>query len=395
MAGAIGGASSAVFWLVAARRFTVAEIGVAGGVASLAALVNVVTSLGFTGASLQNVSNRRGDGSLLLEGSGVSAALSILGSAVVVVALQFIPGPFSHLSAWELLGVLSIFSAAAAIGTITDVVGGPLGSAWLAPARALAIFALRLVWILGLSRSSGPLALVLVFAAPTLVTAVLALGYLVWREVAKSSLFRADAAQRAAYWKFALHSLPSTMMLNILPVAPPIIAVWVLGAHLGGVFYICWSGFVVGNLIVAAATVLGMSGDVDEQHLVRTVRRIAAMSATLMALIGPFALLLYGRTYFTSGWLAVFLLGVALWPYAQVQLQVTLLRRAHDHMRTTRITSLLCAAGIGSMALGGTIGTTWAMAAGWLLCVSAMLFAGTQLARRGELPRWLPSANVS
>ena len=129
IAGAIGGASSAVFWLIAARRFAVSEIGIAGLVASLAAVVNVLTSFGFIGAAIHNISSRRGNGGLLLIGTSASALFSVLGSIVVAFGIYVIPGANPHeLSIVKLCVVLSLLSGGAAMGGITDVVAARLGN---------------------------------------------------------------------------------------------------------------------------------------------------------------------------------------------------------------------------------------------------------------------------
>ena len=120
---AIGGAASFVFWLVAAHRFSLSRIGTSGAlVVTLANVINVVTSLGFNGASIANAHTKRGNGGLLVVGTAGSAILSVCGSGVVVMIMLLIARHSQIMrSPLELFLLLSLLSGAAAIGGVSDV----------------------------------------------------------------------------------------------------------------------------------------------------------------------------------------------------------------------------------------------------------------------------------
>jgi O-antigen/teichoic acid export membrane protein len=390
--GFIGGATTGIFWLVAARRFPIAAIGVAGGVASLAALVNVMTSIGFTGALVQNVPSRKGNGGLLLVGSLSSGLLSVAGSGVVVVVfVSIFGGSFRWFDTASLMLILSMLSASSPIGMMADVVAAPVGSVWFAPVRGIVQGALRIVAVLFVPLHTGAFGLDMAFAVPMVLTSFIGIALLSLNLNRHEHGFWPTSQQRKSYWHFSIHSLPSTMILSILPTAPPVLAVWILGDNLGGVFYICWNGFVIANLLVASATVLGISPDVPPEDLIRIVRRIASICSILMTVGGPIFLLAYGGQYFSSGWAAIAILGVALFPYSQEQLLVTLLRRDSMHVHTTRITAVLGVVCIVGLVVGAQLGSAWTMALGWLVAVTAILVAGFVRTQNGRQSNWLPT----
>ena len=370
-AGALGGASAAIFWLIAARRFSLETIGLSAGVASMAAVVNVLTSLGFAVALVRHSHDEHSRGGLLIWAASSSAVASVVGSALAVGVAHFIPGPFRHLPPLELFWALTVVSASAAITQITDVVGAPMGNSWLGPARGVFLIGSRIAIALWLSPSSGPIALNIGFAVPAAVTAVVAVGIL------GVQLGFADGftgyfpgrKQLGAFWRFALGAWPSSLIMNLLAVAPPLLAIWILGARDGAVFYVCWNAFVLGNLLVAASTSLGVSPTVDGAHLHNLVRRLSAACSILMALGGPVLLLFYGPKYFHLGWIAIAILGVSLYPYSLEQLELAVLRRRIRHARATRLVAILGVFGFGGLALGGTLGDVWGMALGWLIGV--------------------------
>lgn len=370
-AGALGGASAAIFWLIAARRFSLETIGLSAGVASMAAVVNVLTSLGFAVALVRHSNDERSRGGLLLWAAISSAIASVIGSALAVGVVHFIPGPFRQLAPIELFWALTVVSASAAITQITDVVGAPMGNSWLGPARGVFLIASRVGIALWLAPSSGPIALNIGFAVPAALSAVIAVGVLgIHLGVADGfEHYFPSRRQLSAFWRFALGAWPSSLIMNLLAVAPPLLAIWILGARSGAVFYVCWNAFVLGNLLVAASTSLGVSPTVDGAHLHSFVRRLSAGCSVLMALGGPVLLLFYGPKYFHLGWLAIFILGISLYPYSLEQLELAVLRRRIRHGRATRLVVILGAFGFGGLALGGALGDVWGMALGWLVGV--------------------------
>ena len=370
-AGALGGASAAIFWLVAARRFSLETIGLSAGVASMAAVVNVLTSLGFAVALVRHSNDEHSRGGLLLWAAGSSAIASVVGSALAVAVAHFIPGPFRQLPPVELFWALTVVSASAAVTQITDVVGAPMGNSWLGPARGVFLIGSRVVIALWLSPSSGPIALNIGFAVPAAFTAIVAVGILSLQLAVTDG--RAEyfpgRQQLGAFWRFALGAWPSSLIMNLLAVAPPLLAIWLLGARDGAVFYVCWNAFVLGNLLVAASTSLGVSPTVDGAHLHSLVRRLSAACSILMALGGPILLVFYGPKYFHLGWIAIAVLGVSLYPYSLEQLELAVLRRKIRHARATRLVVILGVFGFGGLALGGVFGDVWGMALGWLVGV--------------------------
>ena len=393
ISGALGGASSALFWLIAARRFPVSQIGIAGLIASLAAVVNVLTSFGFNGAGIQNVALRRGNGGLLLIGTSASTLFSVLGSAAVALAILVIPGANHYdLSVLGILIVLSLLSGGAAMGAITDVVAGPLGNNWIGPFRNAVMGIFRIALVLALPSGTHALPLACAFSLPVILTATLATIFLAVQMKRSETEFWPDAQQRIAFWKYSMQSFPSTVVMNILPTAPPAIAVWIIGAKLGAVFYIDWNAFVLANLLVASATVLGIAPEVDHRKLIQTVRRIALLCASAMFLGGPIFLLLYGRIYFHYGWVGISILGLSLLPYSQEQLQITSLRRVQAHSITTRLTTTLAIGCFAGLTLGALAGSVWAMTVGWLAATTGLLAVGTLLDKRNSrISHWFPS----
>lgn len=392
IAGLIGGVASGVFWIIAARRFPLGVIGDAGALVSLAAVINVLTSLGFNGAVLRNVPSRHGNGGLLLSGACTSAFLSVMGS--LLVAGVFAVSATTHNSSFSfvhLLVVLSLLSGSAAISVLVDGVGAPMGNVWLAPLRGVVVGATRIAWLLLVTRGESAFGVDLIYAVPVAISCVAALTILAIQSALRDRSFRPSAEQRRSFWHYAVHSLPSTIVLTIVPAAPPAIAVWIMGAKSGAVFYICWNGFVLANLLVAAATSLGVSPDVDSAHLIRAVRVTVSICSAGVVLGGPVLLLLYGTKYFDGGWLAIALLGLALLPYSQEQLQITLLRRAREHTHTTRIALSIGLAGAAGLFVGASLGSPWTMSMGWLLGVSSVLVIGSFGSNSSALTRWLPA----
>jgi O-antigen/teichoic acid export membrane protein len=390
---AIGGAASFVFWLVAAHRFSLSRIGTSGAlVVTLANVINVVTSLGFNGASIANAHTKRGNGGLLVIGTVGSAVLSVGGSGVVV-AIMLVIARHSLImrNPLELFLLLSLLSGAAAIGGVSDVVGGPLGNAWLAPVRNTVLLALRMVVVFSLGRTSSAIAIAFAFAFPMIVTSVVSTIFLIIEVRIRESRFWPDFTQRRAFWKYSLHSLPSTVVMSTIPTAAPLIAIAVIGTKLSAVFYMSWNGMVLANIVIASATVLGVAPDIDHDYLIRLVRRVAGVCSVLMTLGGPVFLLLFGGIYFRDGAVGISLLGLSLYPYGQEQLQVTMLRRAGDHHRTSRITLVLGVVTLSGLAIGGIGGSVWSMALGWLAATTGLLLIGTRLTSRQHFGNWLPA----
>jgi O-antigen/teichoic acid export membrane protein len=393
----------AIYWSVAAHRFSPSAIGVATAVVSAMMLASLITCSGLGTTLLEILPHRHGE-AWSRAVAAVFAAGAVAGCIAGLICVAVLPMTSTHLNDLRTLGWMiavplsvSFFSAA----TLTDYL-------FLAEKRA----------DLSLARTTtfGVVKIGLVIVAAAAFGHGTALGvYLTWGAALLVSLgpawvFATRLLKRSV--RAAWHGLGGELrtfrgsiaghhLLNALALLTgymlPLVVTIRLSTNANAYFYIAW---MVGNIffVISASASGSFMAEASAHperlmHLaVKTFRLVLVVLAPValgVILLGHFALGLFGATYASRGYGLLMILLASAIPDAITNISVVVLRVQRRFAAAATINGVIAVATIGGAWLlarrDGLDGIGWAWAIAQCMgCVVVMiLWAGGQARRRG------------
>jgi O-antigen/teichoic acid export membrane protein len=292
------------FWLLNARLFSAAQIGLASALISASTFIAYLSLLGFNSTFIRFLptSKRRTDSI----NTGLFLVL-LLSTIIACVYLWLVPLMAPQLAFTTADLILAVgfvaLSAAAATNLLTDSVF----IAYRASRFNLLIYTVQSLVKLGLPLALVGLGAYGIFAASGL-AAVAALGlslYFMIRVFGYRPRPRVSRAIIAQVWHFSSASYAANLF-NIIPtMVLPIIIVDRLGAAAAGYYYLA---FMLANLVYAVAYSVSQSlfaeGSYGEEKFRHLLLRAAGLLAVIMVpaalglvLLGPWILNLVGHSY--------------------------------------------------------------------------------------------------
>lgn len=292
------------FWTVAARGYSMAEVGRASAIIYAATVLATLANLSL-GGMYERFLPVSGDRTrrYLLAGTGLSAGLALLlGSGF------WLFGPTERLFAaqWELLGFPLLVLCLAQFALLDHTLVGLGRTRWAAGKNIVHAVAKLVLAAAAIGWAASGFSLVTAWAAPA---GLLVLVYLpvLWRRwsVGGSQDLPAALPPRAELWSFFGTSFGIMVVAAIAPLVIPLIVVQQLGVELNAAFTMAWALYSAAVLLLTSVTGPYVARAATPGSAVgRLTRRFAALLAGLTLLgavflwfLGPVLLGLLGPRY--------------------------------------------------------------------------------------------------
>ena len=400
-----------VFWVIGARLFPAAAVGIVAATISAASVVGILAYAGVGMTLIHSLPQARTgrDWSLtVLSGTTITALIGIGGSLLVVAVLPATSDKFLLLHQF---GTATIF----ALGTLAWSLGSALDYAFIAERKAQfmlgrnavhAAAKVLAVIVLALLLARSPTILLLSWSAAAVVGALAGGGFLVWR-LSHGRLFRPA-------WRQLLRSagdlrtrLVGHQVISISgqlpPLLLPIVVTTRLSARADAFFYLTW--LLTGVLLVVSAAVAD-SLFAEGAHQPAAIRGRALFALKLVAGIvvplmivffvaGGLLLSIFGPSYSAHALDLLYVLVLAAIPDALTNLYVALLRL---QSRFVVASTLNLGMGLGTVVLSWLLlpifGITGAGIAWLAMQLAGCLFCLADLLRRPLRPPSALSTNL-
>ncbi len=369
------------FWILCAHLFTPEQIGQSSALLSAMTMISYCSLLGFNSTFIRYLptskqrSEKINTGLILVLGTGLVLALGYaLLIPVVTPQLSFV-----HDSLPLTLGFI-VMAGFAAINLLTD----SIFVAYRAAKYNLYVYVVMSTIKLALPLAFLGLGGYGVFAAQGaagILALVLSLYYLA-RHFSYRPMAKVDKAIVRLVFRFSSGNYVANL-LNVLPaVLLPIIVLGKLGAAAAGYFYLA---FMVANLLYTTAYAVSQSlfaeGSYDNAGLRQLVKRsviiLSALmipGAILLAILGPFLLQIFGKSYSNEAGSLIVVLALA-GPAVAFYITTTVLLRIKKLILPLNIVNAVYLVSIIGLALLWADQGLSAMAWAWLVghAVSGML----------------------
>jgi GT2 family glycosyltransferase/O-antigen/teichoic acid export membrane protein len=376
----LNGLLGIAYWLVAARTYPTAEVGIAAAwVTTLMALSNI-GQLNYAGA-LQRFLPRSGPHArrLILIGHAVSApASALLGIAIVVFGPQSLTAHHLGLLIALSLPVWALFS-------LQDAALLGIGRPWWVPAENAAYGVVKLVLLLALAPFGTAFAIAVSWVLPAAL-AVVVISYGLFTRLAPAVAVEQPMAHAIPAYvlrRFARSDFVGGLFGSLPLWVLPTLVVVMASPRTGAV----WAAAVlVASVPDLGATALNSALTVHlARHPAETVAVLRTHTRRMVLLLGPYVLVAFvgahllmsafGESYGGAGTmlLRLLLLGAGVKVAAQT---VCAAARAHSEMRLVVAIQAIggiggCAAAIALLDLSGVDGAALGLALGWGVAAAA------------------------
>jgi len=320
-------ATGFVFWIIAARFYTVEDVGIASAIISAAGLVWVISNLGLGAGLVRFLAHSRESASRM-----INTCFTITGLASIIISGIFLAG----LSIWspELLFLqqtpiyLAAFIVFAVCNVLSRMVDSPFISqrqAGFTLARSLVFGLLRLPLLVLLAVFFHSFGIFASWGLSLAVAATISIFFFLPRVQPRYRPF--PAISRKVVNEIVPFSLANHIsgLFWYLPISIlPIMVLNLLGAEANAYFYIAWTvGNVLASVPMAASSSLFAEGSHDEQRLASDTWRslkltflILVPAVILIIAIADKLLLLFGASYSQSGATLLRILALSTLPLA-------------------------------------------------------------------------------
>jgi O-antigen/teichoic acid export membrane protein len=315
-----------LFWLVTARAYSPADVGLG---AALISALTLLTALGELGLGTALIRFARGVGERrngFINSVLAAAALGTLGLTLVFALCASLVAPeLTELVRSPSLALFLISAVAFVLGQVLDSLFVAFQTTYFSFARNLTANVIRLAVVITVGRNYGAHGPLLAVGAAALATAAVAL-----------LLFapRAAPGYRAGLvfdWRllgnklgYTLGNHFATLLWNVPTLVYPLIIVALLGASANAQFYISW---MVANILLIVPTAISTStfaraanqADITERTFWRTMWRTLLILTPLggaLAIAAPHVLQFFGTSYTAAGNTLFLCLVASSFPYA-------------------------------------------------------------------------------
>lgn len=371
-----------LFWLLSAKLYTPEQIGIGSTLISASTFICYISLLGFNNSLIKflPLSQKRNE--------KINSALILVFSVAIIFSLTYVlllpriaPTLDFVTKSFSLTAFFIILSALSAIKLLTD----SIFIAYRAAKYNLLTYTLQSIIKLALPIALIALGSFGVFASSGLAAAIaLMLSlYLLFKHFEYKPKIAIDKNIIKSTWRFSFSNYLSNI-LNILPtIIVPIIIVNELGAAQAGYYYLA---FMVANLLYAVVYSVsesffaeGSYGEIAIRALLKRALGIIMViiipAGIILALLGPFMLDLFGKSYGKEAGDAIIVLAlssplVALYSLSNVTLRIK--DRIYDLVFMNLIYAITISGLVFIWAEKGLSHIAWAWAIGNL---TAALFA--------------------
>lgn len=323
-----------LFWVIAARYYPVADVGVVAALTSASGLVAMLASLGFPTGLLRFLPTAVDKRSVLNSALVISSAASVLLAGLFIAGtpvwsrdLTFLRSDLSFLISFILVScgtALASFQAPAFIA---------LRRPGLSMVHATVCLIIRIPFAILLARfgqtglwASWGLTLMVNFVLFSALLRIAQPGYLPTPSVDRQSLKVMAPFSFATLWA----DIPAYAATAIIP----LMALQVLGPEATAYYYV---GYRVGSIVLTVATFTGMSllveGAHDATQLNKNVARAVRFTAILLAptllvifLFGDKILQMFGGLYSSNALPVVYMISVAGIPHVVTEFYIAVKR---------------------------------------------------------------------
>jgi O-antigen/teichoic acid export membrane protein len=334
-----------LFWVLAARLYDPSRVGRDSAVVSLMMALSTIGQLDIANAVVRFLpATARPRGRLVVSAyvvavvsSGIVACLALLIAPRVSDGLRFLT---------DERGLAIALVAATALWSIFAIQDGVLtalgGAAWV-PVENAAYGVLKLALLFPLAHVGAEHGTFLAFAVPMAVLLVPVNVLLFRRVIPRAAPATEEAVRGAAFGRrrfvaFVAQDYAGSMLVQASLTVLPLVVIAVLGSRSNAYFYLpllIVSAF--DALFANACTSLVVAGSVEvsrQKELARLMVRRAVLlllpGALLLALLAPYVLLIFGRSYSENATTMLRLLAIASIPRAAHALYAALARFRGD-----------------------------------------------------------------
>ncbi len=322
-----------LYWIVAARAFTDAEVGRGSALVSLMVLVSTVTQLNFAGALVRFLPRAgRGARSLITSAYGIAAVAAVLGTTAVMAYCHFVLRPGDALwvsaefAAWFVLSttVWSVFN-------LQDAALTGLRSAIWVPLENGVYGLVKLVLLVVAAHTSLAEGVFTSWTLPV-IALIVPVNLLIFRRILpRHSAPDAELPDRATLRRYMAGDYAAQLASQLSSTFLPVLIVSLLGAEQGAYFLPAQTIFAAMSMLsmsITSALVVEAAKDPDQapRHAVAVLRRICVTvlpAAVLVMLAAPLVLSLFGEHYQGGATTVLQLMMASLFPRVIVSLFVT------------------------------------------------------------------------
>lgn len=321
-----------LYWIVAARAFTDAEVGRGSALVSLMVLVSTVTQLNFAGALVRFLP-RAGLGarSLITSAYGIAAAAAVLGTTAVMAYCHFLLRPGDALwvsaefAAWFVLSttVWSVFN-------LQDAALTGLRSAIWVPLENGVYGLVKLVLLVVVAHTSLAEGVFTSWTLPV-IALVVPVNLLIFQRILPRHAAPDAEIPRATLRRYMAGDYAAQLASQLSSTFLPVLIVSLLGAEEGAYFVPAQTIFAAMSMLsmsITSALVVEAAKDPDQapRHALAVLRRICVTvlpAAVLVMLAAPLVLSLFGEHYRNGATTVLQLMMASLFPRVIVSLYVT------------------------------------------------------------------------
>ncbi len=338
-----------IYWMIAARLLSPAEVGTASAAIAPTNFLSLVFLMGANHSILRFNERIFAVPKLLFSLVWLTLGLSALGgvlSALLIFGVGFLD-PVNGSLAISALAYLLIVS-----GTITNTICEAAFTAMGKPKKLIIrnlILGIFRTSLLAVFAGMGAFGFVLAFALGLGLAAVINLFLLVRHSGAEGGdFFTLWHPEIKGIIGFALPNHFANLLAGIPAMVLPIIVFKVLGAEMNGYFTLAWTiSMIVRTLMAAASATLLAEGARDERLVGKDLGRsllflflIAAISVSPMILFPKLILGFFGSAYTNSGILALPLLALSILPSVLITAFVAA-ERIKNRFKSILVSSLI------------------------------------------------------
>lgn len=374
---AIGSLLGFVFWIVAARTYSVAEVGLGAAYISAATLVAAASELGLGTAIIRFAPRMKAGLNTFL-----NACLTAVATASLLMSVLFAFGTpiwspdLAPIQAGLPLIVFASAATAFAMTQMTDRIFVAFEASGLLLLRNLLSNAIRIAVLLLLGGGLGAIALLVPMLGASIATIIFSALVLLPRAVPSFRLWPSAQWQEITpILGYSFRNHASVMSWASPAMLYPLIVVGIKGAEAGAQFYVSW---MIANLVLVFPTAVATAAfaRASTAESLGVASFIAAMRLVIAVLILPVVALLalapgvfalFGQSYVSEDGLLFPLLLMSAFPFAVNSAAIAYHRMSIRSNASAWIAGTITLVCVGlSTGLGATIGLV-GFGAGWLI----------------------------
>lgn len=331
-----------LYWILAAREFSAAEVGRGSALVSLMVLVSTVTQLNFGGALVRFLP-RAGAGSrgLLCTAYGIAAAFAVIGTTAVMAYCHLALRPGDAL--WVSLPFAAWFvvsTTAWSLFNLQDAALIGLTSAIWVPLENGTYGLVKLVLLIVVAQTGQAEGVFTSWSLPV-IALLIPVNLLIFRRIlprhAAAGAAEAQPPGGATLRRYIAGDFAAQLFNQLSSTFLPVLVVSLLGAEQGAYFLPAQTIFAAMGMLSAAITsalVVAAAKEPEDapRHARAVLRRICVIvlpAAVVVTLAAPLVLSLFGTEYRAHATTVLQLMMASLFPRVIVSLYVTKCRLAN------------------------------------------------------------------